>query len=361
MTPLSIALAETILARFPDPDDIPWRRWCYVQGYYLIGLEKLWQYTRDPRYLAYIQKFADQHVGRDGSLSDFTGESLDDIMAGSALVAVYARTGDSRYRLAADKIRAAFDDYPRNSDGGFWHGKALPHEMWIDGVFMGLMFLVRYGAVIGDRTYCFDEAVRQITTIAEHCRKANSGLFLHGFDESRSAAWADPQTGLSPEIWSEGLGWYALILAETLDLMPTDYPGRAAVLSILVELIEGLTRTQDRAVGLWYQVVDKGERADNWHDTSGSAMFVYAIQRAVDAGYVDASTYGSVARKGYEGILTKARTGGDGLVDIYDACDGLCVQNSYVDYIQYPKQVNAKEAVGGVLWAAAIIEKPMPG
>ena len=54
-------------------------------------------------------------------------------------------TGDERYRTAAECVYAAFADYPRNSDGGFWHGRRLPGEMWIDGVFMGGMFLSRYG------------------------------------------------------------------------------------------------------------------------------------------------------------------------------------------------------------------------
>ena len=61
MTSMSIALADTILARFPDPDTIPYRRWCYVQGYVLCGFEKLWRYTGDPRYFAYIKRFVDQH------------------------------------------------------------------------------------------------------------------------------------------------------------------------------------------------------------------------------------------------------------------------------------------------------------
>ncbi|HEY8286360.1 MAG TPA: glycoside hydrolase family 88 protein [Chloroflexota bacterium] len=47
---------------------------------------------------------------------------------------------------------------PRNTDGGFWHSKNRPGEMWIDGVFMGLMFLTRYGTAIGDRDYCFNES-----------------------------------------------------------------------------------------------------------------------------------------------------------------------------------------------------------
>jgi rhamnogalacturonyl hydrolase YesR len=353
-------LAETIMSRYPNPDDIPYRRWCYVQGYILCGFEKLWLCTGDARYFGYLRAFVDQHVTEDGGIRDYTGDSLDDIMAGTVIVAAYAHTGEARYRRAAERIRQAFDDYPRNADGGFWHGRRLAHEMWIDGVFMGQMFLTRYGAVIGDQEYCFDEATRQILTLADRCRTGQDGLFLHAFDESRSVEWADPVTGLSPEVWSEGLGWYALILVECLALMPPAHRNRAAVMRILTELAEGLRQTQDARSGLWYQVVDKGERADNWHDTSGSAMFVYAVQRAVDLGYIERQRYEPVARRGYDGIRSKCVVRDDGLVDIYDACDGVCVQRSYADYINYPKSVNAKEAVGSVLWAATIIEKPAP-
>lgn len=356
--PWSIALADTILSRYPDPDTIPYRRWCYVQGYVLCGFEKLWEYSGDPRYFDYLKKFADQHVTADGDIHDFSGESLDDMMAGTAIVAAYERTGQQKYRLAADKIRASFDDYPRNSDAGFWHSRSLPHEMWIDGVFMGQMFLTRYGSAIGDRDYCLDEATRQILTLAGHCRKGESGLFLHAYDESRGVAWADPATGLSPEVWSEGLGWYALILVETLRVLPLEHPGRAEVMNILLDLVEGLRKTQDPASGLWYQVVDKGELADNWHDTSGSAMFVYAVQRAIELGYVSPERYAPVVASGYAGLISKARIGDDGRVDIYDACDGVCVQRSYADYVNYPKRVNAKEAVGSFLWATAVVEKP---
>jgi rhamnogalacturonyl hydrolase YesR len=321
-------------------------------------MEKLYQFTADPKYWNYVVKFVDQHVTKDGDIRDFKGDSLDDIMAGTVIVAVYEKTGQIKYRLAADKIREMFDDYPRNSDGGFWHARSLPHEMWIDGVFMGQMFLTRYGAVVGDQAHCFDEATRQILTLASHCRKGDTGLFLHAYDEAKNADWADPATGLSPEVWSEGLGWYALILVETLNLLPVAHPNRAQVMRILLDLIEGLRKTQDTTTGLWYQVVDKGDRADNWCDTSGSAMFVYAIQRAIDLGYVSAAAYGPVVQRGYDGILSKAVINADGLVDIYDACDGVCVQRSYADYVNYVKKVNAKEAVGGVLWATTIVEKP---
>ena len=358
MKNMSVALADSILARFPNPDDIPYRRWCYVQGYVLAGFEKLWTFTGNPKYFDYIRKFVDQHVTDDGDIPPVTGENLDDIMAGTMIIAVYEKTGDQKYRLAADKVRAAFNDYPRNSDGGFWHGRPLRHEMWIDGVFMGGMFLIRYGTVIGDQDYCFDEVAHQILTFASHGRKGDTGLYLHAYDESKSVSWADPATGLSSDVWSEGLGWYALILVETLKVLPPNHPKRAEVMRIWLDLARGLRRVQDPRTGLWYQVVDKGDRPENWHDTSGSAMFVYALQRAIDLGYIRAEEFGPVVKRGYDGLLTKAVINDAGLVDILDACDGVCVQNSYEDYINYPKTVNAKEAVAGVLWAAAIVEKP---
>jgi unsaturated rhamnogalacturonyl hydrolase len=360
MIPISILLADTILARYPDPDSMPYQPWSYSQGYILAGLEKLWQCTGNPTYFAYIHKFVDQHVNPDGSLLGFTGASQDDMMAGTMVVAIYQHTGEEKYLRAAQHIHQMFDGYPRNSDGGFWHAKDLPNQMWIDGIFMMGMFLARYGAVIGERQACFEEVTRQILIQASHCRKAGSGLFLHAYDESRRADWADPLSGLSPEVWSEGLGWYALMLVETLDLMPLDVPNRAPVMQILLDLAEGLRQVQDSRSGLWYQVVDRGQLPDNWHDTSGSAMFTYTLQRAIDLGYINPAIYTPVVQRAHEGLLTKAVINPQGLVDIYDACDGVGVQRSYADYINYPKTVNAKEAIGSYLWYAVAM-KTAPG
>jgi len=356
MSNLARALADTIMHRHPDPRTIPFRPSCYVHGYVLAGFEKLYEKTGERKYFDYVRRYVDLHVTADGEVPAFSGESLDDMMAGTAVVAVFQRTGETRYRRAAERIRRSFDDYPRNSDGGFWHARNLPHEMWIDGVFMGQMFLTRFGSAIGDRPACFEEAARQVGVIAERLRKPGSGLYCHGYDEARRSAWADRATGLSSDVWSEGLGWYALVLPETLALMDAAHPGRARVQEILRGLVESLGKVQDPRTGLWYQVVDKGDRPENWHDTSGSAMFTYAIRRAVELGVVEEARFGAVARRGYAGVMTKARSGEDGLVNIYDACDGVGVQNRYEDYISYPRVVNAKEAVGSVLWAATIME-----
>jgi len=363
----SVALADTIMKRNTGAPGDSLTPWSYWKGYTLNGFEMLWRSTGDPRYLDYIKQQIDPFIDRDGNLVNVKLDSLDNAMAGNIVVGLYEDTHDPRYRTAATQIRRLFDNYPRNPDGGFWHNPHLNGEMWVDGVFMGEMFLLRYGDSIGDRKYCFDEAVKQITVFAHHALKGDSGLYYHAWAADPSLAtvvparkvhWADPQTGLSSEVWSEGLGWYALVVAEALSRLPSDYPGRAEVLDIYQRLAAGLKRTQDPATGGWYFVVDKPERTDNWIDTSGSAMFTYAIERGVDLGILTRTAYAPVVAAGYRAITRNAHLDSHGMVDIVNACDGVCVQASYADYVGCKRVVNAKEAVGGFLWATAIVEKP---
>src|SRR5208282_4951795 len=109
MKDLAFGLADTIMARYPDPTTIPFRHWCYVHGYVLAGFEKLHDATGEQKYFDYIGKYVDAHVTPEGDVPACTGESLDDMMAGTAVIAVFQKTGESRLRRAVEKIRRAFD------------------------------------------------------------------------------------------------------------------------------------------------------------------------------------------------------------------------------------------------------------
>jgi unsaturated rhamnogalacturonyl hydrolase len=359
-------MADTFMRRNPGTPQDSLAPWSYWKGYTLDGFEMLWRATGDKKYFDFIQREIDPFIDKQGHLVNVTLDSLDNTMSGNIVVGLFEQTHDPRYRLAATQIREAFDSFPRNPDGGFWHSTHLPGEMWIDGVFMGEMFLLRYGKSIGDRDYCFDEAARQIIVFAKHARKGNSGLYYHAWAAKPELAkvlsggkglWADSQTGLSSEVWSEGLGWYALVVVEALADLPPDQPRRSEVLDIYMHLAAGLKRVQDPRTGGWFQVVDKGSRPDNWIDTSGSSMFTYALQRGIELGLLDAAEYGPVVSNGYRAITANARVNAQGLVDLKNTCDGVCVQAGYSDYVNYPRVLNAKEAVAGFLWATTIVEK----
>ena len=265
----SIAMADTIMKRNPGTPQDSLAGWSYWKGYTLMGFEMLWQSTGDQKYFDFIKRQIDPLIDKDGHLINVRLNSLDNVMAGNIVVALYEHTHDPRYRTAANAIRQAFDTFPRNPDGGFWHNPKFTGEMWVDGVFMGEMFLIRYGKSIGDRDYCYNEATKQIIIFAKHALKGDSGLYYHAWSAKPELArvipegkvlWADPRTGLSSEVWSEGLGWYALVVVETLADLPPDHPRRPEVLDIYMRLAAGLKRVQDPKTGGWFQVVDKGDR-----------------------------------------------------------------------------------------------------
>ena len=352
----SVAMAHTIMARYPDFRTAYWKDWTYVQGYVFYGFEMLYNATGDKTYLNYIKKYIDNFVDASGNYTGDKLTNLDNLLTGNSIVALYHYTNDERYKKAAEQFRKVFDTYPR-SDGQFWHGNNKPN-MWIDGIFMGQLFLIRYGKYIGEQDYCLSEAAKQITVFAKHCAKRNTGLFLHAWTEKPGdVIWADKTSGLSPEVWSEGLGWYALIIIETLALIPENHPDHAALLDIYKKLTDGLAKVQDSKTGGWWMIVDKGDKAGNWIDPSGTAMFVYSIKRGIDLGILDKNKFLTVAERGYKSLFEFLKINRNGLIDISGGGDGITIKKDFDTYVNVARVVNAKETVGGFLWASAIMEK----
>ena len=352
----SILMAQTIMGRFPQADDYPYKSWSYPQGFMLWPFIRLYEKTGDEKYRKYVIDYCEKHVRDDGELPAFTGISLDDIMTGSVLVWAWQNTKQEKYKIACTYIRRAFDDYPRNQDGGFWHARSLPYEMWVDGLFMGLQFLTRYGKYIDDMDFCFKETVKQLSIVFDRCEKDSSGLLYHAYSEDRKAPWAHPITGKAPEVWSEGLGWYAMILVDVLELLPREVEGYDRLSMQLCKLINGLEKVQDSASGLWYQVVDKPSHPRNWHDTSGSAMFLYAIKKAGLLNISDREQCERITAKAFEGLKAKCVIDHEGRANILDACNGLGVQRNYDAYVDYSRSVNCQEAVAAFFWACVIME-----
>jgi unsaturated rhamnogalacturonyl hydrolase len=253
------------------------------------------------------------------------------MLPGNLLLVLYRETKDQRYKLAADKIRKRFDTYPRTSDGGFWHatGKSREWQLWGDGVFMSMTFLVRYGKFLGDGTYANDEATKQLVTYASHLNDAQTGLMFHAYDESGVSTWIEPGTKHSKYFWCRAMGWFGMTLIETLDILRKNHPQRPQLINQVKQLVKAWSNFQDKNTGLWYQIVDKGDLPANWLETSSSSMYSYVIATAVKRGYVDKS-YLSNARKGYEGVLTKISLGPDGLTNLTDICEGTNVSD--LDY-----------------------------
>jgi pectinesterase len=116
-----------------------------------------------------------------------------------------------------------------------------------------------------------------------------------------------------------------------LDLLPEDHPKRNDLIVILQQLIEAVCRYQDDREGLWYQVLDKGDREDNWLELSCSTLFVYMMAKSVLKGYVS-DAYLAPIRKGYSGVLNRIGFDPQGHIQIPDICIGTGV-GDYAHYI----------------------------
>ena len=271
------------------------------------------------------------------------------MLAANLFVVLYQETHQPRYKVAADTFRHRFDTYPRTTDGGFWHATVPSRQwqLWLDGTYMAVPFLLRYGHAFGDAQYADQEAVHQLTVYYKHLRDPHVGLLYHAYDESGKAPWSDPRTHHSAYFWCRAMGWYGMALVDTLDVLPKNQPGRSDLIHILRRLIKDLARYQDPQTGLWFQIVDKPTLAGNWNETSSSSMFTYIIDIAVKRGYISRK-YHAAAEKGYRGVLTQISLGPDGLTDLTNICEGTNVGDLQF-YLNRKRNTNDLHGLGAFL------------
>lgn len=279
-------------------------KWNYTHGLVLMAVEKIYRQTGEQRYQDYILEYYQDMIDSTGKINynyKMDNFNIDHIKPGINLFDLYEHTGDERYLLALQTLREQLRVHPRTQDGGFWHKKIYPEQLWLDGVYMNTPFYARYGKVF-NQPENFDDVVHQITLVEQKTRDEHTGLLFHAYDDSRSQQWADKVTGHSPHFWGRAMGWYMMALVDALQYFPEDHPGRQTVQPILVRLVDTLIRYQDTETGLWYQVLDQGNREGNYLEGSVSSMVAYTIAKGVNDQLLD-SAYMAYAQKAFQGIL----------------------------------------------------------
>lgn len=369
--PWSARMADSEMARTPDPlmlDAIEKPRWEYTPGLVLKAILDVHQRTGDERYWRYVKAYYDGMIDAEGRIGGgyrLEDYNIDRINPGKPLFVLYEKTRDDKYRKAIERLRQQLREHPRTSEGGFWHKKRYPHQMWLDGLYMGAPFLARYAKAFGEPA-AFDDVVTQFVLMEKHARDARTGLLRHGWDESRQQRWADPETGRSPSFWGRAMGWYAMGLVETLDHLPAGHPRRGELTAILDRLAAAITKVQDPRTGLWYQVLEQRGREGNYLEASASAMFSFALLKASRLGYVHAR-YGEAGRRAFQGILNEfIEVDAGGVVNMHRICQvaglgGDPERERYRDgtfeyYVGEKIRSNDPKGVGPFIFAALEME-----
>jgi len=252
--------------------------WCYEDGLIYRGLELLHVATGENRWLAHLKRLVDAQILPGPRLSGYViGEyNIDNIRAGGALLYLHMMTGDPRYLACADLLAEQLATHPRTKSGVYWHKARYPWQIWLDGLYMAAPFQIGYSHARNEPDLIRD-SLRQIGVALEATYVPETGLYAHAFDEAREQNWADPKTGRSQAHWARALGWLCMCLVDVADLVGPEAfsPLRQKTSDLLRRILD--LRTEN---SLWFQVINALDLDGNYVETSASAMFVYALERA---------------------------------------------------------------------------------
>ncbi|WEK69496.1 MAG: glycoside hydrolase family 88 protein [Candidatus Chryseobacterium colombiense] len=375
IVPVNLKWSERMMLsemhRFPEAwmlDFSKSPKWTYPSAIVLDGAEKLYAKTGKKEYYNYISDFGEKLVKEDGSILTYELDkyNIDLLNSGNVLLYLYEKEKKDKYLKALKTLRTQIEGQPRTSEGSFWHKKIYPNQVWLDGLYMGMPFYTHYtyDFVKGTEAMkAYDDILLQFDSVQKHLLDKNTGLLYHAWDESKKEAWANKETGLSPNFWGRSMGWYGMAMVDVLDFLPKDHPGRARLISYIKSYADAVIKVQDKKSGLWYQVLDKPLENGNYEEATASAMFVYTIIKSVNNGYLP-KYYKAYAKKGYDGIIKNLITVDEnGVVNLNKCCAvaGLGGKpyrdGSYKYYVNEEIRSNDAKGTGPFILASLEFEK----
>jgi unsaturated rhamnogalacturonyl hydrolase len=360
-------IASNFLRLFPDSiiyhGQNNSKKWNYEQGFIMEALFQAWIKSKNIEYLNYVKKNLDYYVEIDGKIKTYKIEdlNLDNVAPGRVLLNIFNVTKNEKYKKAADVLKYQLSIQPRIKEGGFWHKKIYPNQMWLDGTFMAEPFYAKYTSLYGEKK-SFDDIANQFLLIEKYCKEKKTGLYYHGWDESKLQKWADPVKGTSQCFWGRAMGWYLMALIDVLDYFPFDHPKRNELLRIFRELSASLINYRDPKIYLWYQVVDQGSHDGNYIETSASLMFIYAFAKGSNLGYLSHNYY-SIAAESFNSLQNNFLLNKNGLLNLENVCAGAGLggnpyrDGSYNYYIHEATRENDFKGYGSLLLASIELEK----
>ena len=334
--------------------------WNYIDGCMILALLEIYQATGEKKYYEFADAFIDHRVREDGSIDGYEVEeyNIDNVNAGKTLFSLYELNGKEKYRKAIELIYSQVQTQPRTTEGNFWHKKIYPNQVWLDGMYMGQPFYMEYETKFNNKKN-YDDIFSQFANVVKYLRDEKTGLYYHGYDESREIFWCDKETGLSQNFWLRALGWYSMALLDTLYKCDREgYESEYEELkSVFVDFIDSMLAFQHES-GLWYQLPALGGKEPNYLETSGSSIMAYCLLKGARLGILPES-YREYGLKAFNGVCDKYLKEKDGKLSLGGIClvaglgpaDNLRRDGSFEYYMSEPIVEDDAKGVGPLLLA----------
>lgn len=339
-------------------------KWNYIDGCMVKAIMEVYYATNDKKYLDFVTNFIDFYVDEDGNILGYNEEdyNCDNINEGKVLFMLYDIHGKEKYKKALDKLYHQLENQPRTQSGNFWHKLIYPNQIWLDGLYMVQPFYTEYEMKFnGAKNY--KDVYNQFKNVVELIKDDETGLYYHGYDETREQDWSDNETGLSKNFWTRSIGWFSMALVDTIEKMSDMFFfEREQLIGYLKDLAESVIKYMDSETSLFYQVTDKGNQEGNYLETSGTCAIAYSLMKGARLGYLP-TYYHEIGKKIYNSVVENKLELTDEVFNLKDIClvaglGGMPGKGSYKNrdgtfeyYISEPIVNNDAKGVAPFLFA----------
>ncbi len=291
--------------------------WQWHQGVALYGLMKAHAVLGDEQSLGFVRDWVDAKLAAGARPKSINTTApvlaiaeLDDVSPQPAYRDVCDEYAEWCMRLA-----------PRLTDGTFEHScteNSYPLQVWADTLFMGCIFLAKWGGKSGAGRY-LDEAIRQFTSHYRYLHDSATGLIFHGYDGS-----SQTRKGV---LWGRGNGWFTVASIEVLDLLEQGSPEYALLLGNFRRHLDGVIAAQDSGGG-WHTVMDD---PSTYLEMSATAAFAAGLRWAGNQHWGDA-LHREAADRAFAALDEKISAEGE----LLGASGGTPVMPAAADYNAIP-------------------------
>lgn len=367
-------MTHSEMQRIPDPcylDFTTRPKWGYVVGIEQEAMLDTYLAYKDESIINYLKQYPEKMIDEKGYITGYKYEdfNLDNTRPGRYILRMNMLYPEKKLEKALKTIFKQLEKQPRTKDGVWWHKAIYAHQVWLDGVYMGHPFYTMAAPILKGEKKAkkyYDDTFEQISKTYARTYDEKTGLWKHAWDETQKMFWANPETGLSQHTWARAQGWFAMAILEVLDALPQDYENRGKLIEMLNNVMKSTVKYQDKATGVWYDVLDVKDPR-NYLEATASSMFAYVLLKGARLGYFG-NDLKEAGLKAYKGILNEfVKVNPDKTISLTRCCEvsGLGPDNpksrrrdgSFEYYISEPIRDNDGKGVGPFIWASLEMEK----
>lgn len=275
------------------------------------------------------------------NLNTTADNKVDYYVFGAVPLEIYSKKKESRYKDLGIKYADGQWTLPAEATQSQkdWHndGYSWQTRLWIDDMFMITALQSQAYLATGDEKY-IERTAREMVLYLDRLQRVN-GLFYHALN--------------APFFWARGDGWMAVGMTEVLRILPKkpQYDTyRERIMKGYKDMMSTLAMYQGYD-GMWGQLIDN---TSSWKETSGSAMFTYAIITGVKSGWLNKEKYGAIARKAWLALQSYLEAN----YDIRNVCEGTGAGSSTQYYLDRRKWTGDYHGQAALMWCAYALSSP---